>query len=123
MLPNTKLILGLLSAWEYPIAKRVTRNVLSAGWYVRNVTLPQEFDNAIEITGVYTCNKRHWYKADKFDIVSLEIKLHGKTIAHYTHPEQEVPSRGDTSFFLRDSDVKDEYVRLAEIFKVLENKA
>lgn len=118
-----KTIVALLGAWKYPIRKRITRGAIPADWHVSNVTQSEQFYRAIEISGIYTCAKRSWILKDKFELVSLEIKVEGKTILKLVSPEKLVPTIGKLSKPLKPSDVKDEYMTLAEIFKKFVVKA
>ena len=119
MILDKETVLELLGNWEYPFSKRVTRNEVQKGWSVRNATLPEQFGGTIKIVGLYACVRRCWYMKDKFELVSLDVKVHGKTIATFVSPDKPIPKLGKSSVPLHSRHVKDKYVPLSEIFSRL----
>lgn len=116
-------IIGLLSGWSYPIRKRVKHNEVAKGWFIQNVAIPEELFNDVELVGTYTESRRSWLFNDMFDLVALEIKLRGEVIISLEHPSKALPDSGSSRKPLASKFVKDEYVKLSEIFNKLVVKA
>lgn len=110
-------ILGLLGGWTYPVRKRVKHNEVAKGWFIENVAMPEEFHRDIVLTGIYTESRRSWLFKDTFELVALEIKLHGKVIISLEHPSKALPNKGGSTKPLKRKFVKDEDVKLSEIFE------
>lgn len=115
------VIKNMLSAWHYPLTKKITRGLAEDGHWVENNTVPDAFFGEVRFVGTYVrTRKAKWIGADEFTLASLQIYVQRQVILDIDNPKLDVPRTDDntTSEPIPDACVTNVYKSLDEIFKL-----
>lgn len=115
------VIKNMLSAWNYPLTKKITRGLAEDGHWVENNTVPDAFFGEVRFVGKYVrTRKAKWLGDDEFTLASLQIYVQRQVILDIEHPDLDEPQENPdhAGVPIPDSCVTNRYKRLDEIFKL-----
>ena len=115
------VIKNMLSAWNYPLTKKITRGLAEDGHWVESNTIPDDFYGEVQFVGKYVrTHKAKWFGDDVFTLASLQIYVDRKLILDIEHPELDEPQDllETKSTPLPDICVTNGFKPLSEIFKL-----